>query len=78
MALHTDTLHLVARTDAHEGPVHAGDESALYFTSLPAAGRVAIRRLDLATGELLRWWVRIGNRAQMAHGSEVTVSSPIR
>jgi gluconolactonase len=52
MALHTHTLHLVARTDAHEGPVHAGNESALYFTSLPAAGRVAIRRLDLTTGEV--------------------------
>src|SRR4051794_37520554 len=52
MALDTHTLRLITRTDAHEGPVHAADEAALYFTSLPAAGRVAIRRLDLATGEV--------------------------
>jgi len=52
MALTTDSLHLVAETDAHEGPVHAADEGALYFTSLPAAGRSAIRRLDLRTREV--------------------------
>src|SRR3954451_13163055 len=52
MALHTDTLEVIARTDAHEGPVHAADEPALYFTGLPAAGRTAIRRLDLGTGEV--------------------------
>jgi gluconolactonase len=49
MALFTDTLALVAETDAHEGPVYAADEGALYFTSLPVEGRSAIRRLDLAT-----------------------------
>lgn len=43
------SLELVAETDAHEGPVYVADEHALYFTSVPA-GRVAIRRLDLATG----------------------------
>src|SRR3954464_13478964 len=52
MAVHTDTLQLIDRTDAHEGPVHAADEAALYFTSLPAAGRVAIRRLRVPTGPL--------------------------
>ena len=52
MALFTDTLALVAETDAHEGPVYAADEGALYFTSLPVAGRSAIRRLDLATREV--------------------------
>ena len=49
MALTTDSLHLVAETDAHEGPVHAADEGALYFTSLPTGGHSAIRRLDLRT-----------------------------
>ncbi|MGZ8649737.1 MAG: SMP-30/gluconolactonase/LRE family protein, partial [Solirubrobacteraceae bacterium] len=52
MALFTDTLALVAETDAHEGPVYAADEGALYFTSLPSAGHSAIRRLDLATREV--------------------------
>jgi gluconolactonase len=35
----------VVETDAHEGPVYAADEHALYFTSLPP--RVAIKRLAL-------------------------------
>jgi gluconolactonase len=52
MALHTDTLELVVHTDAHEGPVYAGDERALYFTSLPVENRAAIRRLDLASGRI--------------------------
>jgi gluconolactonase len=35
---------------AHEGPVYAEDEHALYFTTLPKPGpRVSIARLDLAT-----------------------------
>jgi gluconolactonase len=41
----------VVEADAHEGPVYAPDEDALYFTSLPRPGRsgprVAIRRLQL-------------------------------
>jgi gluconolactonase len=53
MAVHPDTLTLVARTDAHEGPVYDAGEDALYFTSVPAGGRSAIRRLDLATGEVV-------------------------
>jgi len=52
MAIHTDTLERIAVTDAHEGPVFAADEGALYFTSLPAEGRAAIRRLDLASREV--------------------------
>jgi hypothetical protein len=52
MTTPTATLELIARTDAHEGPVHAADEHALYFTSLPADGHSAIRRLDLATAEV--------------------------
>ncbi|HEX2045419.1 MAG TPA: SMP-30/gluconolactonase/LRE family protein [Gaiellaceae bacterium] len=39
-------LELVAETDAHEGPVYAADEDALYFTTVRRE-RVAIKRLDL-------------------------------
>jgi gluconolactonase len=48
------SLAQIAETDAHEGPVYAADEDALYFTSLPQhpGPRVAIRRLDIATGEV--------------------------
>jgi gluconolactonase len=42
---------LVVETDAHEGPVYAADEHALYFTSVRRE-RVAIKRLDLASGEI--------------------------
>src|SRR5512144_2164075 len=48
-------LERVVAADAHEGPVYAGDEDALYFTSVPCRtdrlGRVlplvAIRRVAL-------------------------------
>jgi gluconolactonase len=43
------TLELLAETDAHEGPVHAADEHALYFTTVRRE-RVAIKRLDLVDG----------------------------
>jgi gluconolactonase len=48
------TLELVcvAATDAHEGPVYAPEEDALYFTTLPRGLRVDVRRLDLASGEI--------------------------
>ena len=42
-------LERVAETDAHEGPVYAADEDALYFTTV-RRGRVAIKRLDLGAG----------------------------
>jgi gluconolactonase len=42
---------LVAATDAHEGPVYVADEHALYFTT-GRRERVAIKRLDLASGEV--------------------------
>ena len=49
MNAHALDLVLVAETDAHEGPVYAADEDALYFTTVPAPGpRVAIKRLELA------------------------------
>jgi gluconolactonase len=44
-------LELALETDAHEGPVYAADEDALYFTTVPRPGaagpRVDIRRLAL-------------------------------
>jgi gluconolactonase len=46
-------LEKVAEVDGHEGPVYVAAEDALYFTALPKAGPlVAIKRLDLATGEV--------------------------
>jgi gluconolactonase len=47
----TSRLALVAETDAHEGPVYAADEDALYFTTL-RRDRVAIKRLSLADGRV--------------------------
>src|ERR687892_625073 len=44
-------LALVAETDAHEGPVYAADEDALYFTTV-RRDRVAIKRLSLADGRV--------------------------
>jgi gluconolactonase len=41
------SLRLVAETDAHEGPVYAADEDALYFTTV-RRDTVAIKRLSLA------------------------------
>lgn len=41
-------LELVVETDAHEGPVYAADEHALYFAST-RRGRVSIKRIDLTT-----------------------------
>jgi gluconolactonase len=44
-------LALVVEAEAHEGPVYAADEDALYFTTIPRPGpegpRVAIKRLAL-------------------------------
>jgi gluconolactonase len=62
MTLVTHTVEVVAHTDAHEGPVYAADERALYFTSLPVDNRTAIRRLDLASG-LVDTVVEDSNRA---------------
>ena len=46
-------LDRVVVTDAHEGPVYAAEEHALYFTSMPRRGHdapvVDVRRLDLFT-----------------------------
>jgi gluconolactonase len=45
-------MTVLARTNAHEGPVYAPDEDALYFTTKPVPGDppvVDIKRLDLTT-----------------------------
>ena len=49
MSAHVLHLVRVAETDAHEGPVYAADEDALYFTTVRRE-RVAIKRLSLADG----------------------------
>jgi gluconolactonase len=41
----------LADTDAHEGPVYAADEHALYFTTVRRE-RVAVKRLDLTEGTI--------------------------
>jgi gluconolactonase len=46
------SLEIVAETDAHEGPVYAADEHALYFTSVRRGRHVAIKRVELATGRV--------------------------
>jgi len=45
-------LELVAEVDAHEGPVYADDEDALYFTTVRRE-RVSIHRLGLADGSVV-------------------------
>jgi gluconolactonase len=42
---------VLANVDAHEGPVYAPDEDALYFTSVPRPN-VDIKRLSLRSGEV--------------------------
>jgi gluconolactonase len=43
-------LEKLVDVDAHEGPVYAEDEHALYFTTTPRPGpEVSIARLDLDT-----------------------------
>jgi gluconolactonase len=58
----------VVDVDAHEGPVYAADEHALYFTSLPRPGQAApvvdIKRLDLASGGV----TVLASDARMANG----------
>jgi gluconolactonase len=55
-------LERVVETDAHEGPVYA--DEALYFTSLPRDGRVAIRRLDLVSRSV----TTVREHSNMANG----------
>lgn len=51
-ALATDiALVRIADVDAHEGPVYVAEEHALYVTTV-RTDSVAIKRLDLATGEI--------------------------
>jgi gluconolactonase len=57
------SLEVVAETDAHEGPVYAPDEHALYFTSVRRGTHVALKRLELATGrvEVVRRETNVAN-----------------
>ena len=57
------SLELVAETDAHEGPVYAPDEDALYFTTVRRGTHVALKRLELATGrvEIVRQDTNVAN-----------------
>jgi gluconolactonase len=48
-AIDVTRLDRLVEADAHEGPVYVPADDALYFTSLPHDGRVAIRRLDLSS-----------------------------
>jgi gluconolactonase len=57
------SLEVVAETDAHEGPVYAADEHALYFTTVRRES-VAIKRLDLADGGIST----VRSDANMANG----------
>jgi gluconolactonase len=45
-------LRRVATVDAHEGPVYVPAEKALFFTSVRRGHAVAIKRLDVATGDV--------------------------
>src|SRR5437763_1975405 len=52
MSVHAG-IGVVACTDAHEGPVYAPDERAVYFTSV---GGEAIKRLDVGDSETSQVW----------------------
>ena len=41
------SLELVAEVDAHEGPVYAPDEDALYYTTLPRRDVLGVPRVDI-------------------------------
>jgi gluconolactonase len=63
----------VVATDAHEGPVYVAAEHALYFTT--ARPDVAIRRLDLASGEMttLRASANNANGMTLGHDGRLIV-----
>ena len=71
-------IEIVAVTDAHEGPVYAADEHALYFTTKPIAGdppRVDIKRLDLATRAIsvVRPDANVANGMVLGHDGRLIV-----
>jgi hypothetical protein len=67
MTLFTDTLALVAATDAHEGPVYVAEEGALSFTSLPLGSGVAAQLGARALGQRPRSWPAVA--AAQVHDS---------
>jgi gluconolactonase len=71
-------MTVIASTDAHEGPVYAADERALYFTTKPVPGdppRVDIKRLDLASGAIsvVRPDANVANGMTLGPGGELVV-----
>jgi gluconolactonase len=62
------TPELVVETDAHEGPVHVESDHALYFTT--SRPDVAIRRLDLGSGELTTVVTEANNANGMTLGPD--------
>jgi gluconolactonase len=66
-------LERLIATDAHEGPVYVEGEHALYFTT--SHPHVAIRRLDLASGELstLRAHANNANGMTLGHDGRLIV-----
>jgi gluconolactonase len=64
---------LLVETDAHEGPVPVESEHALYFTT--SRPHVAIRRLDLGSGELstLRADANNANGMTLGHDGRLIV-----
>jgi len=69
------SLEVVAETDAHEGPVYAADEHALYLTSVRRGTQVAIKRLELATGrvETVRNETNVANGMVLDHEGRLVV-----
>ena len=72
------SLEVVAETDAHEGPVYAADEHALYFTSARRETDVAIKRLELATGrvEVVRGDANVANGMVLDREGRLVVCDP--
>jgi gluconolactonase len=64
-------MRLLARTDAHEGPVYVAGENALYYTT--SRPRVDIRRLDLVSGEVRT----VRSEANMANGMTLAPSGEL-
>src|SRR5262249_11419005 len=69
------SLSVVAETDAHEGPVYAADEHALYFTSVRRGTEVAIKRLDLDSGavEVVRDETNVANGMVLDHEGRLVI-----
>ena len=74
VAEHVVRPTLVVETDAHEGPVYAADEHAIYFTTV-RTDRVAIKRLDLdeATVSVVRPDANMANGMTLDRDGRIVV-----